>query len=564
MDFGTLTGLYRQYLGRDPEPGAEAWLQYDDGTIVNGIANSEEANNFRNQQQQQQQQPAPPPPQEQAPAPSGTDRNTIAQLYRQYLGRDPEPGAYDYWGSRNYNDIVQGITNSAEYAQRLSGQQQAKVEQAGLPSYPAPTGKDTQTQQVVDLYQTFLGRNPDPESLANDVNLLRRDPTAYGWLVDNVANSPEAKKAAEAGRTNIADSQAAQNELIGKYGYTYPRTSSGGGLYGVINTIIGVGTAVIASFAAPEIGAAILAELGADAATISSYATAVGNAATAGGTSAINNAMAEKNLGEVIKAASTAAGTAGVSAGAGQAIGSNLPGGLPSSVAGGVTGAGVGTLSSLIQGKDPLTGAVRGFIPGAVGGGIRDLSGAFTSYDPTDIGEPVYDPVTGRELSPQEVAAMYPDVYPGGVLPSPGQETQYNPDGTVRYVSPGADIAARTGATLAGGLMNYLYPTTTPSGIPGTKKTTSTSTTKPTSTTASTTGTPTKSTGATYILGSPSVVGTGGPGSQALSQVLNLGSPTSAYSDTGATGEDISKETGGKPRNVWNIESLRVKDETGS
>ena len=56
MDYGRLASLYRQYLGRDPEPGAESWLQYDDGTIESGIANSEEANNFRNQSQQQQPQ----------------------------------------------------------------------------------------------------------------------------------------------------------------------------------------------------------------------------------------------------------------------------------------------------------------------------------------------------------------------------------------------------------------------------------------------------------------------------------------------------------------------------
>lgn len=57
--------------------------------------------------------------------------------------------------------------------------------------------------------------------------------------------------------------------------------------------------------------------------------------------------------------------------------------------------------------------------------------------------------------------------------------------------------------------------------------------------------------------------GGGGVGSQALSQVLNLGSPTSAYSDTGAGGEQTSPETGGKPQNVWNLASLRVKDATG-
>jgi len=182
-----------------------------------------------------------------------------------------------------------------------------------------------------------------------------------------------------------------------------------------------------------------------------------------------------------------------------------------------------------------------------VGGAISDIS---SIPSPSDMAGdvPLYDPVTGAELTPAQVAAQYPDLYPGGVP------------------SEGSKIASSTGTALTGGLLNYLFPSTkAPSSttVPGAKPTTSTSAPR-SSTTASTTGTPTKTTGSSYILGSPTTSGATGPGSQALSQVLNLGSPTSAYSDTGATGETLSPETGGKPKNVWNIESLRVKDETGS
>ena len=100
MDYGRLAGLYRQYLGRDPEPGAESWLQYDDGTIESGIANSGEAEEYRNRQSQPQQQQ----PQQQAP--SGLDDNAVRQLYQQYLGRDADQGGLDTWRGQSYDQVL--------------------------------------------------------------------------------------------------------------------------------------------------------------------------------------------------------------------------------------------------------------------------------------------------------------------------------------------------------------------------------------------------------------------------------------------------------------------------
>jgi len=123
MDYGRLASLYRQYLGRDPEPGAEGWLQLDDdGAIESGIANSGEAEEYRNRQSQpQQQQPEQQQPQQQAP--SGLDDNAIRQLYRQYLGRDADEGGLNTWRGQSYDQVLNGIVNSGEYAQRIMGQQ---------------------------------------------------------------------------------------------------------------------------------------------------------------------------------------------------------------------------------------------------------------------------------------------------------------------------------------------------------------------------------------------------------------------------------------------------------
>ena len=126
MDYGRLAGLYRQYLGRDPEPGAEGWLQYDDGTIESGIANSGEAEEYRNRQSQpQQQQPhrRQQQQQQQQQAPSGLDDNAVRQLYQQYLGRDADQGGLDTWRGQSYEQVLQGILGSGEYAQRITSQQ---------------------------------------------------------------------------------------------------------------------------------------------------------------------------------------------------------------------------------------------------------------------------------------------------------------------------------------------------------------------------------------------------------------------------------------------------------
>lgn len=75
-------------------------------------------------------------------------------------------------------------------------------------------------------------------------------------------------------------------------------------------------------------------------------------------------------------------------------------------------------------------------------GGVLPQPGEETTYfpeggmvtAPTEVpgqlspgDQPIYDQETGRALSPAEVAAQYPDLYPEGRLPEPGQDTVFTP-----------------------------------------------------------------------------------------------------------------------------------------
>ena len=198
MDYGRLASLYRQYLGRDPEPGAESWLQYDDGTIESGIANSEEANNFRNQSQQQQ----PQPEQQQPQAPSGLDDNAIRQLYQQYLGRDADPGGLNTWRGQSYEQVLQGILGSGEYAQRITSQQPAKTPETQQPQ------SGLNDAQVKQLYNRYLGRDPDPDGM----NTFRGMDAAQA--IRTIATSREFLNKQDA-------KQAAASNDIAQYGFTF-------------------------------------------------------------------------------------------------------------------------------------------------------------------------------------------------------------------------------------------------------------------------------------------------------------------------------------------------------
>lgn len=290
-----------------------------------------------------------------------------------------------------------------------------------------------------------------------------------------------------------------------------------GGAAPVIMTVVAVAASVVAG---PEVGFAIMEYMGAEAVT-AEVAAAVGSAAISGSTSAVNAAIQGGNVEDVLKA-----GAEGAAAGA---AGSYIGG----EVAGAVTEAAGGPVA-VPSDVGPKLGAPT--VARAAGAGA---SGATTGFTKAELG--------GSNL---QTALRQGAV--GGITGAAGS-LLFPTDAT----SDSADRAASTiGKTFLGQqVAQMLAPTATSPSRGGITQTAGTGGAAPRGAVSGPSG----------YGGGVSATGEGGyaPGSTALAQVLNLGSPTSAYSDTGAGGEKISGETGGKPQNVWNLASLRVKDETG-
>lgn len=308
----------------------------------------------------------------------------------------------------------------------------------------------------------------------------------------------------------------------------------------VIVTVV----AVVASvYAGPQVGAAILESMGVVGASATTTA-AVGGAAISGATSAVNAAVQGKNVEKVLEAGAkgAAAGAVGGAAGAQVPAGEAVGRGIASGATSGATGA-------ALNKRDPVTGAIIG---GAAGGVTSGVTGLLTPSAPTGEApgaefdyaggdRPVFDPVTGQELTPQQVAAQNPQLYPGGVLPAMGQETVYTPTGEATYQAateipqrPGPEERAAgrfAGREASRFLADIFYPSTSMGGagfVPS-----------------------------DITLGEAPSPGYSGVGSSALGQALRIGA--------GEPGAPIESPSGGetKSRPVWNIASLRVKDETG-
>ena len=259
--------------------------------------------------------------------------------------------------------------------------------------------------------------------------------------------------------------------------------------------------AVVASiYAGPQVGAAILEGMGVTGASAATTA-AVGGAAISGSTSAVNAAINGKDVNGVLEAGAKGA----ASGAAGGYVGAQVPAG--EAVGRGIaSGATSGATSAALNKRDPITGAIVGGVAGGVTGGITE---AFA------------DPNIGDVEAQQ-----------GGFYGEKGvNEPLINPE-LQRFI-------ASTGGRLAGQFTARELSDTSGGGGGATYR-------------------PTADTGATrQTIGDPTM-GAGAPGSAALGQALRLGS--------GEPGAPIESPGGGETatRPVWNIASLRVKDETGS
>jgi hypothetical protein len=272
-------------------------------------------------------------------------------------------------------------------------------------------------------------------------------------------------------------------------------------------------------------------------------------------------AVAAINGGDVRQIA-ISAGTSYIGGQAGAYAGAAGADPVTARIIGGATGGATGATAT---GKSVFEGAVRGGISRGVGGLVSSSVGAdpsfegvqdYTGMDYLGEDQPLYYDQEGNALTAAQVAQLRPDLFPGGVPPEPGQQTRYD-QGQVSYeaATPNYEkegVLAKTLGTLAGRLTTGLL-------APQADTPVSTRAYAPKAPATSTTSVGTRTGG-----------GGGGSyrvGSGALGQALNVGSPSATPGSGGGYGmggEEISKETGGKPQNVWNLESLRVKDETGS
>lgn len=136
-----LAGLYRQYLGRDPDEGAYAtWLGQDANTVINGILGSQEYANLHASSSNN------------TPAPSnnGVDINA---LYQQYLGRNADAGGLATYAGWSADDIINAILGSQEYANR-----------GGTPAASTPPTSSNSSQ---DYNFAMTGKPSDQELATN-------------------------------------------------------------------------------------------------------------------------------------------------------------------------------------------------------------------------------------------------------------------------------------------------------------------------------------------------------------------------------------------------------------
>lgn len=276
----------------------------------------------------------------------------------------------------------------------------------------------------------------------------------------------------------------------------------GGGGGGSIVPIITTVVAVVATvYAGPAVGTAIAKSMLGPAA-----AATLGTTATAAlGAAAIGGATSAVNAaiagGNVDDVLK--AGAIGAAAGAvGGGVSANVPAGAGAIGKGAISGAASGATGASLRGRDVGTGALVGGVAGAVGAGLRE------GLTDTSIGD----------VEAQE----------GGFYGEEGVA------GTSTGLSP--DLAEAIGRFGAGQAAALTAQNLAPSQ------------TVPTRTTASYVPSPTPA-----PVGEVTTTGQPSPGSSALAQALRAGSPVLG----GGEGQ-----TSARP--VWNIASLRTKDETGS
>jgi len=265
--------------------------------------------------------------------------------------------------------------------------------------------------------------------------------------------------------------------------------------------IITVVAVVATVYAGPLVGEAVLASMGTSAAAAGVSAEVVGAAAIGGATSSVNAAIQGKSVEKVLEAGAIGAAAGG----AGAAVGGAVSEGVTAATGGPVAVASdIGpTLGANAPGAiagGGASGATSGFIRGQLSGQNLEQSGKQAA-----IGG-----ITGLASS-----AIGQGVQAGGGSPE-----------DIRLAS------ALSRPFVSQNVAEYFAPQRS----------------------AGTTGQTGEFT--SQLVGTSPTTGQGAPGSAALGQALRIGDPGAPVESPG--GGESSRQP------VWNLASLRVKDETGS
>jgi hypothetical protein len=150
----------------------------------------------------------------------------IDQLYQGILGRSPDADAE---GWEKLLNVGYGID---EVARQIGATQEAKNKAISeIPEDLRASDPKNFIGSVTQLYASALGRTPDAASLEANVNLLKNDPDAFGWLANSVINSPEAKAYAEKSGVNLDSAYA---NVVGNYEHFTPTVQKLGGFHGLL------------------------------------------------------------------------------------------------------------------------------------------------------------------------------------------------------------------------------------------------------------------------------------------------------------------------------------------
>jgi hypothetical protein len=282
----------------------------------------------------------------------------------------------------------------------------------------------------------------------------------------------------------------------------------GGGKGGVpiVPVLITVVAVVATVYAGPAVGAAIVESIGGAGAAAELGATgvaAVGGAAISGSTSAVNAAVQGKNIEGVLQAGAIGAGAGA----AGGAVGAEV-----SEAVTGATGGSVAIPSD----AGPTLGANA---PGAIAGGAA--GGATSGFTRAELSGSNLN----QALKQGEIGGAT-----GAITSAIGQGVQAGGGST----DDARLAAALSGPFVAQNVSNLFAPQTS----------------------AGTTGGGDAGGPTSQLVGTAPTTGQPAPGSAALGQALRIGDPGAPVESPG--GGESSRQP------VWNLASLRVKDETGS